>query len=141
MGESIMNKRLFETIANIEKDIGYENIDVILDRYELEDILKNAFDNSVYEFYKQLPEEKKLQKNEEYNVNTDIEIPGVDIDLTQSDVEEILSQLDEDIKFQLLDSEKNYNQNFGVECIQIPNLDARYEFEQFYERFSKKWNL
>lgn len=136
-----MNKRLFETIANIEKDIGYENIDVILDRYELEDILKNAFDNSVYEFYKQLPEEKKLQKNDEYNVNTDIEIPGVDIDLTQDDVEEILSQLDEDIKFQLLDSDKNYNQNFGVECVQIPNLDARYEFEQFYERFSKKWNL
>ena len=136
-----MNKRLFETIANIEKDIGYENIDVILDRYELEDILKNAFDKSVYEFYKQLPEEKKLQKNKEYNVNTDIEIPGVDIDLTQDDVEEILSQLDEDIKFQLLDSDKNYNQNFGVECVQIPNLDARYEFEQFYERFSKKWNL
>ena len=136
-----MNKRLFETIANIEKDIGYENIDVILDRYELEDILKNAFDNSVYEFYKQLPEEKKLQKNDEYNVNTDIKIPGVDIDLTQDDVEEILSQLDEDIKFQLLDSDKNYNQNFGVECVQIPNLDARYEFEQFYERFSKKWNL
>lgn len=136
-----MNKRLFETIANIEKDIGYENIDVLLDRYELEDILKNAFDNSVYEFYKQLPEEKKLQKNEEYNVNTDIEIPGVDIDLTQDDVEEILSQLDEDIKFQLLDSDKNYNKNFGVECVQIPNLDARYEFEQFYESFSKKWNL
>lgn len=136
-----MNKRLFETIANIEKDIGYENIDVILDRYELEDILKNAFDKSVYEFYKQLPEEKKLQKNDEYNVNTDIKIPGVDIDLTQDDVEEILSQLDEDIKFQLLDSDKNYNQNFGVECVQIPNLDARYEFEQFYERFSKKWNL
>lgn len=136
-----MNKRLFETIANIEKYIGYENIDVILDRYELEDILKNAFDNSVYEFYKQLPEEKKLQKNDEYNVNTDIKIPGVDIDLTQDDVEEILSQLDEDIKFQLLDSDKNYNQNFGVECVQIPNLDARYEFEQFYERFSKKWNL
>ena len=136
-----MNKRLFETIANIEKYIGYENIDVILDRYELEDILKNAFDNSVYEFYKQLPEEKKLQKNDEYNVNTDIKIPGVDIDLTQDDVEEILSQLDEDIKFQLLDSDKNYNQNFGVECVQIPNLDARYEFEQFYERFSKKWDL
>ena len=136
-----MNKRLFETIANIEKDIGYENIDVLLDRYELEDILKNAFDNSVYEFYKQLPEEKKLQKNEEYNVNTDIEIPGVDIDLTQDDVEEILSQLDEDIKFQLLDSDKNYNEKFGVECVQIPNLDARLEFEQFYERFSKKWNL
>ena len=136
-----MNKRLFETIANIEKDIGYENIDVILDRYKLEDILKNAFDNSVYKFYKQLPEEKKLQKNDEYDVNTDIEIPGVDIDLTQDDVEEILSQLDEDIKFQLLDSEKDYNQNFGVECVQIPNLDARYEFEQFYERFSKKWNL
>lgn len=136
-----MNKRLFETIANIEKYIGYENIDVILDRYELEDILKNAFDNSVYEFYKQLPEEKKLQKNDEYNVNTDIKIPGVDIDLTQDDVEEILSQLDEDIKFQLLDSDKNYNQNFGVECVQIPNLDARYEFEQFYERFSKKWNV
>lgn len=136
-----MNKRMFETIANIEKDIGYENIDVILDRYKLEDILKNAFDNSVYKFYKQLPEEKKLQKNDEYDVNTDIEIPGVDIDLTQDDVEEILSQLDEDIKFQLLDSDKNYNQNFGVECVPIPNLDARYEFEQFYESFSKKWNL
>ena len=82
-----------------------------------------------------------MQKNEEYNVNTDIEIPGVDIDLTQDDVEEILSQLDEDIKFQLLDSDKNYNEKFGVECVQIPNLDARLEFEQFYENYSKKWNL
>ena len=133
------HERLFKKQYQVNVDLYDDWFEVDLYKNDLEEILEDVFDESVWEFYNNLPEDKKLQKNSSHRFHTVVDYKSEEVDVTFDDICQLVDQLDEVDRISLLTDSDNIRKNSKVASIEIPNMAAEKEFEEWYEEFQKRW--